>query len=394
MNNETTHYTPIAKILHWLVAGMIVVQFILAQLADNASSDLQELALLANHKSVGITILAVAIVRIAWRLMNPPPALPAAMPQWQVTASHVSHWSMYVLLILVPVAGWLMSSASAYSVSWFGLFQLPDFAGPDAEMAEIYEEIHEILATVLLVIASVHVLAALKHALFDKDDVLRRMVSSAGLVIFIIIAVAGSAWLGTVGNKASGSTPATTPAGNSDNAGSSEDATASELPVWEIDYASSYIRFFGNQAGAEFEGVWKSWRADLQFAADDLDSSRFNVTVDTASGATQDADRDSTLTDPEWFDTTNFPEAYFRASRFSELEDGSFVANGQLTIKGSPAPASLRFSVKKNGDSRVLTGTAQLNRLEYGVGTGEWEDTEWIDANVRVEVRVEAALSH
>jgi cytochrome b561 len=141
-----SHYTPTAKLLHWLVAGMIVVQFVLAQLADNAPSDLRELALLANHKSVGITILVVAMVRVAWRLLHTPPALPATMPRWQVTASAISHWSLYALLFAVPVTGWLMSSASAYSVSWFNLFQLPDFVSPNPDLKDVFEEIHEIVA--------------------------------------------------------------------------------------------------------------------------------------------------------------------------------------------------------------------------------------------------------
>ena len=390
-SSRTGHYTGVAKILHWFVAGAVVLQFILAQLADNAASDLRELALLANHKSVGITILAVAIVRIAWRVANPPPALPAGMPRWQVTASHVSHWSLYALLLLIPVSGWLMSSASAYSVSWFNLFQLPDFVQPDAGMADVYEEIHEILAKALFVIATLHILAALKHALFDKDDVLHRMLSSTSLGLFVVVAAAGAAWLGGAGSSSIAPVAATTSAGQPADPALAA-ASGSDLPEWDIDYESSYIRFFGDQAGAEFEGVWESWQAQLRFSGDDLASSAFDVTINTASGNTRDADRDSTLKDPEWFDAMSFPEAWFRASTFTTSDDQGFVADGQLVIKGAAAPAQLYFSVDESGDSRVLTGTAQLNRLDHGVGTGEWEDTEWVGAAVRVEVRVEATI--
>lgn len=390
--SDTRQYTPAARVLHWLVAGMIVLQFILAQLADNASSDLRELALLANHKSVGITILAVAIVRIIWRFRNKPPALPAGMPGWQVTASHVSHWSLYVLLFLLPITGWLMSSASAYSVSWFNLFQLPDFIGPNPELAETFEEIHELLAKALIAIAGLHVLAALKHHFLDKDEVLRRMASAVGWALFVIVFTLGGALLGGAG-KGPGSSSTSTPAAGNDGAtAAAPEIVASILPVWQIDHQASYIKFIGDQAGAEFEGVWESWSAELQFAADDLGSSTFSVTIDTASGNTQDVDRDTTLQDPEWFDSMNFPEAYFRASDFSASADGGFVADGQLVIKGAAAPAQFTFTIEADGDSRVLTGTARLNRLEHGVGTGEWEDTEWIGADVRVQVRVEATL--
>lgn len=385
-NTDTVQYTAAARILHWFVAGAIVLQFILAQLADNASSDLQELALLANHKSVGITILALAFVRIAWRLAHKPPALPAGMPGWQVTASHVSHWSLYALLFAMPLTGWLMSSASAYSVSWFNLFQLPDFVSPDAGMAEVFEETHEILAKLLLVIASLHVIAALKHHFLDKDDVLTRMLSSAGLALFVVVAVAGAGWLGTVGGSSGSSSAART------GTGDAEIEVASDLPVWDINYETSHIRFIGDQAGAEFEGTWETWSATLQFSADDLANSAFDVTVDTASGNTRDADRDSTLRDPEWFDVVNFPEAYFRANAFSASGDGGYVADGQLIIKGAAAPAALTFSVEADGNSRILTGSAALRRLEHGVGTGEWEDTTWVSDEVRVEVHVEATV--
>jgi cytochrome b561/polyisoprenoid-binding protein YceI len=389
--DTTVHYTPVAKILHWLVAGMIVLQFVLAKLADLAPSNLRELALLANHKSVGITILAVAVVRIIWRFRNKPPALPTSMPKWQVTASHVSHWSLYALLFAIPITGWLMSSASAYSVSWFNLFQLPDFVSPNPELKEIFEETHETLAKLLAVLASVHIIAAFKHAVVNKDDILSRMVSSVSVALFVIVAAFGAAWLGNVGKSSSSATD-TSPAVTTDGgAGVDAPVMSSDLPAWQVDYGTSYVRFIGDQAGAEFEGVWESWSADMRFDTDELESSVFDVAVDTASGNTQDTDRDDTLTDPEWFDSINFPEAYFRASDFSTSEDG-YVASGQLIIKGLASPAQLLFTVAADGDKRVLTGTAQLDRLALGVGTGEWEDTEWVGKDVRVEVRVEATL--
>jgi len=366
-------------LLHWLVAGMLVVQFVLAKLADlaeEADSAVRELALLANHKSVGITILILVIVRLVWRLRKPPPALPATMPKWQVTASHVSHWSLYVLLLAMPVSGWLMSSASAYSVSWFNLFQLPDFVAPDPELKDVFEAAHEVIGKLLIVVAGIHVLAAIKHFAIDKDGVLARMISSVSLVAFVVVVVLGTGWLGSVGRSSSPASTAVPSATQADR-GDTVDAaiTASDLPVWQVDHAASYIRFVGDQAGAEFEGVWESWNAAIQFSAHKLGASAFDVTVDTTSAETQDDDRDSTLADPEWFDTINFPEAFFRTRSFSLAEDGTYIADGDLTIKNVSTPVQLLFAVSENSDSRVLIGTAQLDRLALGVGTGEWEDT-------------------
>jgi cytochrome b561 len=388
------HYTPAAKMLHWLVAGMIVLQFVLAKMADIASDEgsaVRELALLANHKSVGITILALAVVRLVWRQKNPPPALPGKLPQWQVTASQLSHWSLYALLFAMPLTGWLMSSASAYSVSWFNLFQLPDLVAPNPAAKEVFEETHETLGKLLALVATIHVGAAIKHTLFDKDGVLRRMVSAVSVSSFVVVIALGVASLGGVGKSSGGATTADV-AQEDGTATPDTVAASSDLPAWQIDYANSYIKFVGDQAGADFEGTWELWSAVLQFSPGQLDSSRFDVTIDTASAETQDDDRDTTLADPEWFDTMNFPEAYFRASEFSATSDGH-VADGQLIIKNVASPVQLTFTVTADGDSRVLNGTAQLDRLALGVGTGEWEDTDWVGKDVTVQVHIKALVS-
>ena len=386
------HYSPVAKMLHWLVAGMIVLQFVLAKMADIASDEgsaVRELALLTNHKSVGITLLALAIVRLVWRQKNPPPALPDTMPQWQVTASQLSHWSLYALLFAMPITGWLMSSASAYSVSWFNLFQLPDFVAPNPAAKEVFQETHETLSKLLILVATVHIGAAIKHALFDKDGVLQRMVSAVSVVAFSVIVVLGVTWLGVAG-KSSGTASTAAPAEAEADFVSS--AITSELPIWQIDYAASYIRFVGDQAGAAFEGTWESWSAELQFSSEQLGDSAFDVIVDATSAETQDNDRDVTLADPEWFDSVNFPEVYFRASNFS-ASDGGHIADGQLIIKNLTSPVKLAFTIVADGDARVLNGTAQLDRLALGVGIGEWEDTEWVGKDVTVEVHVEAFVN-
>ena len=137
MTNQ--EYRTPAKILHWLVAGLIIAQYILAELAEAAEDRveiLNQLAVLANHKSIGITILALAIVRIVLRFKSPPPALPATMPKWQVWGSHLSHILLYGFLFALPLSGWLMSSAKAYSVSWFNLVVLPDLIAPSEAWAK------------------------------------------------------------------------------------------------------------------------------------------------------------------------------------------------------------------------------------------------------------------
>lgn len=187
-----TEFAPAAKLLHWAIAGMIVLQFVLARLAENAEdvSPVRELALLANHKSVGISILILAIVRLGWRKFQDPPT-PLPMPQWQQQASTISHWLLYGLLFLLPITGWLMSSASANSVSWFNVIQLPDLVGPDPALQDVLEEVHETFAKILFLLASIHILAALKHSLYDKDGAVGRISSAISIALFFGVIALG-----------------------------------------------------------------------------------------------------------------------------------------------------------------------------------------------------------
>lgn len=385
--NAPVGYHWVSRILHWVVAGMIVLQFILANLAEGAAEAnraLRQLVLLANHKSVGITILLLVIVRLLWRRFAPPPALPQNIQTWQIVASRLSHWTLYGLLLLLPVSGWLMSSASAYSVSWFRLFQLPDLVAPNERLKEILVLVHETLAMMLLIVASVHILAALKHAFVDRDGVLARMTSRLGIVLGILVVVIGF-WILAGG----GSLPGLSRAAFAQDGPA---AVRSTPPEWRIDYADSFVRFTGEQAGASFDGEWQDWSAVMRFDAGALDVSEFDVRIRTSAVETRDDDRDTTLVGPEWFDAANHPEARYRASSFEARSDGSFIADGRLMIKGKRLPVTLRFTVEGKDKRRILMGTADLKRLAFGLGTGDWEDTTWIGDEVTVTVRVSATI--
>jgi len=174
VKNSETQYGAVAQLFHWIIVGLIVTQFILA----NKVEDLQGLAkipTLALHKSVGMTIFGLAILRLLWRLANPVPPMPSDTPPWQRVAAHVSHWALYGLLFIIPLFGWLMSSARNFPVSWFKLFTFPDLIAPNRPAYEFFHEAHELLAATLFYIAIVHIAAALKHHFIDRDNVLRRM---------------------------------------------------------------------------------------------------------------------------------------------------------------------------------------------------------------------------
>ncbi len=175
IRNTLQRYGAVAQLFHWVIVAAIITQFVLATQAANLGVGPAKIAVLARHKSVGMTIFALAVLRLLWRWMNPVPAMPREMPQWQAVAGRVSHFLLYALILITPLFGWLMSSARAFSVSWFGLFTLPDLIAPDRAKYDFFHDTHIKLAFLLGIVAIVHAFAALKHHFIDRDDVLRRM---------------------------------------------------------------------------------------------------------------------------------------------------------------------------------------------------------------------------
>jgi cytochrome b561 len=183
-----TRYGAIAMTLHWLIAfaiiGLLVVGKYMHGLED---SDPNKFALYQLHKSAGISVLALTVARLLWRIVNKVPGLPPGMPAWQRGLAHLSHFSLYFLMIAIPLSGWAMVSASPLGIPtfWFGLFQVPHLPGlqgfedqKDAE--EIFEEAHELLGNAMILLAIAHVLAALKHHFWDRDNVFTRMLPFTG----------------------------------------------------------------------------------------------------------------------------------------------------------------------------------------------------------------------
>jgi len=173
-------YTAVAQLLHWLIAALIITQFALAWSADDLPLGMHKLALLARHKSVGMTVLMLAVLRLIWRMANPPPPLPAGMTAIERSLARATHAAFYGLLFAMPLTGWMMSSAKNYSVSWFGLFTWPNLIAPDESAFNLLKSTHDYLSYLLFGVALLHVLAALKHHFWNKDDVLKRMLPFTG----------------------------------------------------------------------------------------------------------------------------------------------------------------------------------------------------------------------
>jgi cytochrome b561 len=175
ISDSNSRYGAVAQTLHWVIAALIVAQFALGWTQDDLPLGLEKLKLLARHKSIGMTILMLAVLRLAWRFGHPPPALPADLKPYEVKLARLTHAALYLLLFAMPLTGWMMSSAKNYSVSWFGLFTWPNLLGPDERAFDLLRSTHDVMSNVLFGLAALHILAALKHHFWHKDGVLLRM---------------------------------------------------------------------------------------------------------------------------------------------------------------------------------------------------------------------------
>jgi cytochrome b561 len=171
----TDRYTRTAVTLHWLIALVIFVVFPLGVYMHELPLSPDKLRLYSYHKWMGVTVFMLAALRLYWRATHQPPTLPESMAGWEKFAAHATHYALYVLVFVIPLSGWLMSSAKGFQTVWFGVLPLPDLVGKDKELGDILQEVHEVLNFLLLGLVLGHIGAALKHHFIEHDDILARM---------------------------------------------------------------------------------------------------------------------------------------------------------------------------------------------------------------------------
>lgn len=436
-------YTAVAIVLHWAIAAAILFNIPLGlwMHAQAAAGHVDEGVFRAFqlHKSIGLTVLALSLVRLGWRLANPPPPLPAHMSVWERFAALATHWAFYVLMIALPLTGWLYVSAGwsfetnkplVVETHYFGLFKLPFLFGlTQASDAVRSSTSHTALIThwalgwSALALTALHVAAALKHQFIDRDEVLGHMVPGvrganaasspknggrsallgAGLAVVVVAAVAASFALfavpvapaappstfSTDTTAAPVTTTATTLTADTTTstapaAGATPPAPTVHAVAWTVDAAASRVAFTITYGGQPYEGAFDRWRAEIRFDPADLSHSSAHVTMDTTSAHTSDAMQTSQIGSTPWFDAANFPTATFRSSAIRHLNGDSYEARGALTVKGHTENVTLPFSLTIAGNRATMNGQLTLNRQAFGVGAGDASIGDQVAVRVRV----------
>ncbi|PLX39176.1 MAG: cytochrome B [Hyphomicrobiales bacterium] len=186
LRNTQSGYGAVSIAFHWTMALLLAALIIVGKYMHGLPlSDPNKFVLYQLHKSFGLTALALVFLRFFWRARNTVPVMPVLMPMWQKLGAHGVHIALYGLMLLIPLSGWLMVSASPLNLPtvYFNLFTVPHLPvpgllGEPQAATDLLAEIHELLANLMIVVVIAHVAAALKHHMIDRDDTLRRMVST------------------------------------------------------------------------------------------------------------------------------------------------------------------------------------------------------------------------
>ena len=418
---RSSRYATVAIVLHWLIALTIVAQVSIAWRMDGRTPE--GFALTQLHKSIGISILVLSILRLGWRLTNPPPPEPAGLARWERVASRIVHWGFYAIMIGMPLTGWLLVSASKTAIPTVLFWTVPlanipgiDGLAPAAKaMAHtIGKTGHGLLADGIYLLFVLHVGGALKHQFFERNiPVLSRMAPGAVAgrrleprLLLIALAIVGSVAFGKLvqpPHPASALPPAETvpaapflpaapppPALAAAGATPAPAAAPSTDPlVWKVASGSS-LNFATIWSGDAVQGRFNSWKADILFAPDALDRSKVTVTIDMTSARTGDDQRDASLPAADWFDAATHPKAVFTSTKFEKKGEGAYVAHGALDLRGVKKPLDLPFKLKIVGGRAQMSGETSLDRTLFGVGQGEFTATDQVPAKVTVRVQLNA----
>lgn len=175
IRNTAQRWGVVAKGFHWSVAVAVLVMIGTGLWAEDLPYGKLKVDVFWFHKSLGILILATMCLRLAWRLINPAPPLPQGLKPWERWAAHLTHYGFYVVLLAMPISGWVVNSAANFPLTVFGWFEVPAIAPPSESIKDTAADVHGVLYKVILALLALHVGAALKHHFVLGDDVLRRM---------------------------------------------------------------------------------------------------------------------------------------------------------------------------------------------------------------------------
>ncbi|NCF63786.1 MAG: hypothetical protein GWP58_13125 [Gammaproteobacteria bacterium] len=355
--NTSQAWGRIARGLHWLMALLIAAQLILGWIAQQWERSPLKIDMMTAHKSLGITLLMLLVVRLLWRWFDPAPGYPEGSRGWEHILSRFTHATLYLLISGMILSGWLAASTSVVPWKLWWFIPWPRLTGPDKALHELAGESHELLAWLILIVITGHVIAALRHHFIKRNDVLKRMWKGMLLVTPLIMMMTS--------------------------------INAAESNYWGMANASGELQFTARYENEKLEGRFKIISVRLDPGQNGRSFESLVVRVDVGSADMNDAEINDALRDQDWFDTGSYPEAEFKSNHIVRTGQDAFIAHGTLRLKGQEQDLDVPFQWRLKSQQAVMNGYLELSRLDWGVGSGEWADTRTISDSVELQFHLQ-----
>ena len=405
LGNTSQNYGMISKTQHWLMALLVLTIIPLGIAAHNMAHQLEaggltpgavdaHLArtafLFSLHKTLGVLIFFLAIVRIAWMVSQPKPALLNADRRLEALLAETVHWLLYGSLVLVPLTGWVHHSATTgfAPIRWpFG--QSLPFVPKNAELADLFASLHIVFERVLVLAILLHVAGALKHHFLDRDMTLRRMWFGKDISTAVVerrhaltpLVAALAVWCAALA------------IGGLMDLYNHESATTRSDPQrieseWSVTEGTLGIEI--TQMGERVQGGFGDWSAAIRFdeTVDHGNAGEVRVTIGIASLTLGNVTRQAL--GPGFFVVGEYPSATF-TGQIRRTETG-YIATGPLEIKGKTVQLSLPFGLEVAGDTARMTGEVNVDRRDFGIGA-DYSDESALGFSVGIRVELSATRS-
>jgi cytochrome b561/polyisoprenoid-binding protein YceI len=409
-------YSKSAMALHWLIAALMAFQYGLGEAFAHLPRGKALFDVAQFHKSIGITILLLTLLRLGVRYWKPRPALHIDKG-WATWAAKLGHFGFYFILIAVPLTGWLAASTARLDIPTvlFNTLPWPDFpfvngmeAAAKHGLHEWAEGAHEILSKLFLLLFVLHIIGALRHQFLLNERMIERMLPLGKLSPIAGSALIGALAAGAFGLMQLGETPGIAPAAHGappspiapravepqpvakteapaeaekakEEQEKAKEADPDAIPKGEAPRWTTapggQLGFATSWSGSAINGSFGNWGADIRFNPDALPQSKIRVTIALASANSGDGERDGMLKGSDFFDTGSHPQATWASSAIRNLGGNRYRADGTLTLRGVSKPVPITFTLDIKGKDARVSGSASLRRLAFGVGQGEFAGT-------------------
>lgn len=387
LTNTATRYGLVARALHWAVALLVIAALtlgLIGKLTPRTADTVAGLRTLYSlHKTIGVTVLALAVVRLIWALAQPRPVPLHPERRLETLAAQAAHWVLYGALLVLPLSGWVMHAAEdGFAPIWWPFGQGLPFVPKSEAVAGIAGAVHFGAAIALVATLAAHIGGALKHALIDRDATLARMTRGAeagvagprsghgraawaALAIWLVVIAVPFA---PVGRQEAGAGVAPGPA---------------EAAGWQVQAGT--LGFEVLQMGAPVDGRFDAWKAAIDYDPA-TGTGTVEVTIDMTSvvlGSVTDQAKG-----PEFFDVATHARAVF-AAEIARIDGAAHRATGSLTLVGQTVPVVLNFDLELAEDIATARGSVTLDRRDFGIGSA-YPDESTVGFPVVVEMELTA----